>query len=61
MISDVLFESVERINVYLNNPVFNNCYSEEMRKKIINLTEEMSSILKELDTPPLQRKPNGTK
>lgn len=51
MISDVLFEAVERIDYYLENF---KCYQEpgELTNRILKLRDEMDSVRKELDKPP---------
>jgi len=52
-ISDVLFDAVEEINRYLDDPCYNNMYSGDLRKRIIAIRDAMESIRKELDTPPV--------
>ena len=50
MISDVLFEAVERIDDYLHD--LPEVYGGDLRERIIKLRGEMALLQRELDTPP---------
>jgi len=52
MISDVLAEATTKIDRYLSDDVFANCYEGEMRTRILKLRDEMESVRIVLDTPP---------
>ncbi len=52
MISDVLFEAVEQIDQYLNDPGYDDMYSGDLRKRIMSLREKMDAVRVALDTPP---------
>ena len=51
MISDVLFEAVQEINYYLNEPTFAKAYNGDLRARIVKLRDEMDAMRTELDTP----------
>jgi hypothetical protein len=49
MISDILFETVEGLDHYLNDPVFERTYRGELRERIIKLRNEAEKLQIELD------------
>ncbi len=51
MISDVLFDAVQEIDRYLNDPTFKEVYSGRLRGRIIELRDAMNAMRIELDTP----------
>jgi hypothetical protein len=53
MISDVLFDAVDRLDHYLNEPTFHVCYApdSEIRKEIVALRDKMNQLREKLDTP----------
>ena len=55
MISDVLFEALEDIAFYLDDPSYDDTYSGETRERILTVVSAMREVLRELDTlPPMQ-------
>jgi hypothetical protein len=58
MISDVLSEAVRKVDLYLSDPAFAQCYTGELRRKIEKLRFEMDAVREYLDTPP-KRNPDG--
>ncbi|BAW19144.1 hypothetical protein [Ralstonia phage RP31] len=52
MISDVLFEAVDGVDRYLENPLYDSMYCGELRERIIKLRNDMAQMQRELDTPP---------
>ena len=52
MISDVLSDAVIAIDEYLDNPIFNDIYTGEIRKEIDNLRAMMDATRQRLDTLP---------
>lgn len=52
MISDVLFEAVQGLDEYLNNPSYDSMYEGEIRERIIKLRDAMDAVRVVLDTPP---------
>jgi hypothetical protein len=50
MISDILFDSAERIRKYLHD--FPESYDEGRTKRITKLLGDMDAICEDLDTPP---------
>ena len=55
MISDVLFDAINDLNYYLNEPAFADTYTPETRAKVQKLIEEMQPILAELDAIPTRQ------
>lgn len=55
MISDVLFEAVEGLDYYLNEPVYDDIYSGELRAWILSLRSAMEDMRRELDNIPKNR------
>lgn len=53
MISDVLSEAHEYIRSYLDDPVFAETYSGELRAEIERVMAAMGSLRERLDRPPL--------
>jgi hypothetical protein len=51
MISDVLFEMVEGLDRYLNDPHYDNMYSGTLRERIIRVRDDAEYIRFVLDTP----------
>ena len=51
MISDVLFEAIEGIDHYLNDPAFDDMYDGEMRERILTVRLAMEKLRIWLDTP----------
>ncbi len=56
MISDVLHEAVSEIDRYLNEPVFRDTYTGQMRKELKALRTMMDSARQRLDAPPKQKR-----
>jgi len=52
MISDVLHETVDELDHYLNCPTFADCYKGKLREQIVRLRDEALYIARVLDTPP---------
>jgi hypothetical protein len=52
MISDVLFEAHENIRSYLDDPVFADVYSGELRAEIERVMRTMDALRQRLDQPP---------
>ena len=51
-ISDVLFETVENLDHYLNDPFYDDWYEGELRARIVRLRDEAKALVVELFTPP---------
>ena len=52
MISDVLSETIEEINEYLNSDVTSKCYEGAMREAIVELRDNARAIMVTLETFP---------
>jgi hypothetical protein len=52
MISDVLFEALNDIRGYLDDPVFAKAYSGELRAEIERVLAAMEALRERLDQPP---------
>jgi hypothetical protein len=52
MISDVLSEAHEGVRSYLDDPVFADVYSGELRAEIERVLAEMEALRQRLDQPP---------
>lgn len=52
MISDVLSDAVHNIDTYLNGDVFDDCYTGDIRTRILILRSQMDAMRMELDLPP---------
>lgn len=52
MVSDVLFQAVQDLDHYLNDPVFANVYGGALRERLLRLRKEMQDIRMMLDSPP---------
>ncbi len=50
MISDVLFDSIERIDWFLGE--YKNVYTGDIRKRIMDVRDAMDALRAELDTVP---------
>lgn len=53
MISDVLFEMTNDLDGYLNNSLYDDVYTGDIRERLLKLRHEAKQLLTELDTPPL--------
>lgn len=51
MISDVLFDAVEKIDGYLNTKTYDEVYQGEDRKEILDVRNRMEALRVKLDTP----------
>jgi hypothetical protein len=52
MISDVLFEALDDIRGYLDDPAFAEMYSGELRAEVERVMREMEALRETLDQPP---------
>jgi hypothetical protein len=52
MISDVLFEALDDIRGYLDDSVFAEMYSGELRAEIERVVAQMEALRERLDQPP---------
>jgi hypothetical protein len=52
MISDVLFESVDNLDGYLESPICDDVYVGEFREVLLKLRGELVSVQRFLDAPP---------
>jgi len=52
MISDVLFEMTNDLDHYLNDSLWDDTYTGDLRERILKLRDEAKQLLTELDTPP---------
>jgi hypothetical protein len=52
MISDVLFEALENIRVYLDDPIIAEAYSGELRAEIERVMRAMDALRQRRDQPP---------
>jgi hypothetical protein len=52
MISDVLFEALDDIRGYLDDPTFAGTYSGVLRAEIERVLAEMEALRQSLDRPP---------
>lgn len=52
MISDVLFDAVNGMNQYLNDPVYNDVYPARLRKDIIRLRDKIDIMAMRIGSEP---------
>ena len=52
MISDILFDAVHAIDVYLNDPAYDEVYEGEDREMILLVGALMTKLAEDLETPP---------
>ena len=57
MISDVLHQTIDDIEYYLNDQAFKDVYTGNLKEQIINLKTNMQIVQKELDTCQANLKP----
>lgn len=57
MISDVLYQAVDDFDHYLNDPIWDDTYTGEIRERIIRLRNEAEYLRGLLDVPPGVRLP----
>lgn len=57
MLSDILFEAIQDIEYYQNEPVFQRIYGP-MEEEINQVKEVMRRLQEKLDMPPGRLKPN---
>jgi hypothetical protein len=57
MVSDVLFEALDQIGSYLDEP---RMYVGEQRDMIFALCDHMRAVMRSLDRPPLEQVANIT-
>ena len=55
MISDILANTINLIDRYLDDPAWNDTYTGEIRERIIRLRDEAEAIRAVLDKPPPDR------
>jgi hypothetical protein len=54
MVSDVLWQAVEEIDVYLRSRYYADVYSGELRTKVVQVRDAMDTLRAELDMPPVR-------
>jgi len=52
MISDILFQAVDDLDHYLNDPLWDHIYCGDLRERIIRLRDEAKHVQILLDTHP---------
>lgn len=57
MISDTLFDAVQEIDRYVNDPVFRDAYQGELRTRILLVRNAMEDLRDELETVPDEDSP----
>jgi hypothetical protein len=54
MIADVLADAHQQIQSYLDDPIYAETYSGELRAEIERVMAAMESLRQKLDRPPMQ-------